>query len=223
MADVAHGLEDQPAPTAPAPAHVQPAASVPPAARELDVLCSRQLLNKMKSLEDEADRRAPQTGKRMLAKLIQPGAVETKLTGRRPLQTTEQVQQRRLPTSARPHHRDRLAGDDVEIDILDRSHERSTGAVLLAQPARAQERLQHARSSSLLRTPKACASLEPAQISLKPQHHTLEKQPGDRAPRAQPTRPAEPAANDANTACRCASTSRTGSASRAAAAATSLR
>ena len=122
----------------------------------------------MKGLEDEADRRAPETSKRMLAKLIQPGAVETKLTGRRPFQATEQVQQRRLATSARPHHRDRLAGDDVEIDTFDRSHERSTGAVLLDQPARTQDRLNTLdhRHSFALQKPAHASSQRRSACSL---------------------------------------------------------
>ena len=78
----------------------------------------------MEGLEDEADAVPPQPGQRPLAQLVDALPGQPDLPGRGPVQAAEQVQQGGLPAAARPHHRHRLAAGDVQVDPVDRAHQR---------------------------------------------------------------------------------------------------
>jgi hypothetical protein len=106
---------------------------------QLHVLQGRQLVHQVERLEDEADRPATQPGQRLLAEPVDPPAREPHLTGRRAFQAAEQVQQRRLPASARSHHRNGLASDHLQLDRVERSHEALALAVVLLQRVCAQD------------------------------------------------------------------------------------
>jgi hypothetical protein len=47
------------------------------------------------------------------------GSAHRDLAGVRPLQTTEQLEERRLPAAARAHDRDELAASDGQVDAVD--------------------------------------------------------------------------------------------------------
>ena len=181
----------------------------------------------MEGLEDEADRVAPQPGQRFLAQLVDAAPVQPHLPGRGALQPAEQVQQRRLPAAARPHHGHRLAGAHLEIDAVDGTHEAVAPAVFLPQPARAHDRLVRRRSLAFIIVPSLRSSIAAQASSQRRSACSRSTTPssssaGDRAVRLGQRGPLR-AASRHSSAWRCASTSRTGSASPAAAAATSLR
>ena len=170
----------------------------------------------------------PHPGQRLLAQLVDAAPGQPHLPAGGPVQPAEQVQQRRLPAAARPHHRHRLAWADVEVDPVDGAHQPRSLAVLLAQPAGAQHRhvsgvagrslmIRSFGRSSSARTPPASAG------------------PPAAAARCPPAAAPRPSRSGSAIAARCASRSRRsssrrcvstmviGSASPAAAAATSLR
>src|SRR4051812_23895201 len=95
----------------------------------------------MKCLKDEPDRIAPQLGPSPLAELVNLPSRERDLTRRCMLEAAEQVQERRLPATARAHDRNSLTGEYVEIDAVDRVHETASVAVVLSQSPRSQHRL----------------------------------------------------------------------------------
>jgi hypothetical protein len=98
-------------------------------------------------LEHEADRVAAQPGQGGLAHLVDTLPGQPQLTAGGPLQPAEQVQQRGLAAAARPHDGHRLATFDVQVDLVDRAHQRGALAVFLAQRAGAhQGRVVHASS-----------------------------------------------------------------------------
>ena len=147
-------------------------------------------------------------------------AVEPHLPARGPVQPAEQVQQRRLPAAARPHHRHRLARGDVEIDAVDGAHQRFAVAVApfqrLGRARRSFTSVPSSKSSSA-RTPRASAGPPAAAARCPPATApAIEPPPSAIAARCA-------SATRRSSSRRCASTSRTGSASPAAAAATSLR
>ena len=156
---------------------------------QLDVLRGGQLVHQVEGLEDEADRVAAKPRQRLLAQLVDPAPGEPDLAARRPFQAAEQVQQRRLAAAARPHHGERLARGDLQLDAVERAHDaRRPGRIAsparaCAGPARHAGATRWRPSSSLRRVPVLGAGLEPAQVGLQPQHDALEQQPGDRAVR----------------------------------------
>jgi hypothetical protein len=107
---------------------------------QLDVLDGGQLVHQVEGLEDEADRVAAEPGQRLLAEAVDAAPLQPHLPGRRALQAAQQVQQGRLAAAARSHHGQRLSRGDVELDRVERADEARSLAVLLRQPARAQDR-----------------------------------------------------------------------------------
>ena len=59
---------------------------------------------------------------------------------RRPVEASEQVQQRRLAAAGAPQHRDDLAGVDTEGDAVEHTPGRATDTHGLRDPARFQDR-----------------------------------------------------------------------------------
>src|SRR5215831_8762040 len=92
----------------------------------------------MEGLEHEAHGSAPQPRQTALAHPIDTATRERNLPRRRSIETAEQVEQRRLPAAARPHHGERLAARNVEVDSVDRAHKPFAAPVMLAQLARLQ-------------------------------------------------------------------------------------
>ena len=65
--------------------------------------------------------------------------LEEQLTRGRPVKAAKQMEEGRLPAAAGTHHGWRLPGGDIQVDTVDRAHQSSFPAVLLAQPAGAQD------------------------------------------------------------------------------------
>ena len=153
--------------------------------RQLDVLDGGELLHQVEGLEDEADIGAPHPGQGLLADVVDAATVQPDLTARGPVQPAEQVQQRRLPAAAGPHHRHRLPGADVEVDPVDGAHQSFPLAVVLSQPAGAQDGcVGGVAHDPLLRCgPARLTGLEPAQVRLEPEHDALQQQRRVRAVR----------------------------------------
>ena len=107
---------------------------------QLHVLHGGELVHQVEGLEDEPDVGPPHPGQRLLAQLVDAAPRQPHLPGRRALQAAQQVQQRRLAATARPHHGERLARGDLQLDPIEGAHEARSLAVLLLQPARAQDR-----------------------------------------------------------------------------------
>jgi hypothetical protein len=89
----------------------------------------------VEGLEHEADRVPPQPGQTLLAHPVDALPGQVQFAGQGPVQAAEQVQQRRLPATAGPHHRQRLPGGHIQVDAVDRADQSRLLAVLLAQPA----------------------------------------------------------------------------------------
>src|SRR4029453_15608683 len=127
-----------------------------------------------------------------------------------------------------PHHRQRLARGDRQIDPSECAHDAVSLAVLLLQPARLQDR-PHARQRlfRVLNLPFVSFQWRAQAPSQRRSACSLSTTPSSKSPAAEPSGSASAArctaASSAKSACLWASTSRTGSASSAAAAATSFR
>ena len=74
-----------------------------------------------------------------MRRLTQP-----QLPGRRPVESAEQVKERRLPAAARPPHGQGFTAGDLQVDVVNGTNEALAAAVVLAQPAGAQ---QHSAAS----------------------------------------------------------------------------
>ena len=144
--------------------------------RQLDVLKRGQLIDQVKRLEHEPHRVTPQPRQPGLRHAVDLLASQPDAARGRTLQPAEQIQQRRLAAPARTHDRHRLAGRDLEADLIDRAHQGFAAAVVLAQAAGAQRPTHSVPSSLPHRVPVPGARLEPPQIRLQPQHHAFQQQ-----------------------------------------------
>jgi hypothetical protein len=86
----------------------------------------------VEGLEDEAHLVPAKLSEAGLREPVESTSVEPKLAGTGPVEPTQQVQQRRLSASTRPHDGQGLPADDIEIDCVDGAHEPLAAAVLLA-------------------------------------------------------------------------------------------
>src|SRR5271169_3605470 len=93
----------------------------------------------MEGLEDQANRLAPHPGQRPLAHLVEAASVQPHLSAAGPVEPAQQVQKSRLTATAWPHYGQRLAGGNVDVDVVDRSHESFLFAVLLAKSSGAED------------------------------------------------------------------------------------
>ena len=95
-----------------------------------DVLEQRRVLGEEELLEHEPDPRGPNRGELAVGQLgdVQPG--DAHASGRRALERSHQMEQRRLPGAGRADDRDEFARGDAEADALQRRHRR-IGAVCL--------------------------------------------------------------------------------------------
>jgi hypothetical protein len=111
---------------------------------QLDVFDGGELVHQVEGLEDEADRAAAQASECLLAELVDAPPREPHLAGRRALQAAEQVQQGGLAAAAWPHHGQRLAGGDLQLDPVEGADDARALSVFLLQRGGAQDR-PHAR------------------------------------------------------------------------------
>ena len=86
----------------------------------------------MEGLEDEAHVVAPELGQTPFGEPVDPPVRQPQLTGGRPVEPTEEVEERRLPTAARAHDGHRLAAGDLEVDLVDGAHQSLAAPVVLA-------------------------------------------------------------------------------------------
>ena len=155
--------------------------------RQLDVLLGRQLVHEVERLEDEADLVSAELGEGPLGELVDAPPVQPQLAGGRSVEPAEEMEQRRLAAAARPHHRQRLATCDVEVDLVDGADEPLAAAVLLAQSSARTIVVSAGSSLSPPIRPVAFAGLQPAQVGLEAKHDAFEQQRGDRSGRARPS------------------------------------
>src|SRR5207247_880231 len=90
--------------------------------RQLDVLGGGQARDQMERLEDEADAVTADVGQRLLVQPAHVLAGEAVGAGGRAVEAAEDVQERRLPGAGRTHHREVLAGGDLEVHVAQRVH-----------------------------------------------------------------------------------------------------
>jgi hypothetical protein len=74
------------------------------------------MAEQMEGLEDESDAPGPQRGALVLAQRSGVDAVDQVVAGGWPVKAAENVQQRGLPRSRRPHDRQPVTGVDREVD-----------------------------------------------------------------------------------------------------------
>ena len=136
---------------------------------QLHVLDRGQLVDQVEGLEDEPDGAAAQPGQGPLAHLVHPAPGQPNLPGGGPLETTQQVQQGRLPAAAGPHDRHDLPVGDVQVDLVDRR----TRPASLPRSCAARRQLSMASivgHDHPFVSSRAVAGVEPAQVRLQPQH-----------------------------------------------------
>jgi hypothetical protein len=84
--------------------------------RQLDVLLGRQDRQQVEGLEDEADLVAAQVGELLVVELGELRAVQDDRAGRRPVESGEQVHERRLARARGAHDGGELARGEVDRD-----------------------------------------------------------------------------------------------------------
>src|SRR5581483_1657629 len=90
----------------------------------LDVLDRGQRRDQIELLEHEPERAQPQRRELVIAARGEIRAFEVRLAGTRTVERAENLQQRRLAGAARPLERDELARVDLEVDLVERTHDR---------------------------------------------------------------------------------------------------
>ena len=85
----------------------------------LDVLDGGQRRNQVELLEHEAERSEAKLGEVPVAERPEVAALEQHAAVAWAVERAEQLQQRRLPRSARPLERDELAGLDLQVDAVE--------------------------------------------------------------------------------------------------------
>jgi hypothetical protein len=72
-------------------------------------------------------------GQGPLAHLVDALACQPQLTGGRPVEAAQQMEQGRLPAAARSHHGHGLASNHVQVDTVNGADESLSAAVVLAE------------------------------------------------------------------------------------------
>src|SRR6185369_6603592 len=85
--------------------------------RQHDVLKDRAIRQEVKRLKDESDTPAAQSGPLILAQLCRFNTVKEVLSARRPVEATQDVQQRRFPRAGWTGDRQPFAASQHEVDI----------------------------------------------------------------------------------------------------------
>ena len=87
--------------------------------RQLHVLIRRQHRQQGKRLKHKPNLVAPQLGQGAIGELVRVLALDRGRATGRPVEATEQIEERRLPRPGAPPQGDELAGHNVEGDIAD--------------------------------------------------------------------------------------------------------
>jgi hypothetical protein len=106
---------------------------------ELDVLEDVQDRDEVEGLEDEADAPVAQVGEVVEVPVADGLPVEGVGPGGGPVEAADDVEERRLPGAARPHHHRELAGLDVEVHAAERRHDGPAEQVVLRDAAQGDE------------------------------------------------------------------------------------
>src|SRR5690606_30135651 len=91
-------------------------------ARDLDVLPGRLARKQVVALEHEAERLAPEPREAVGIERLDVAAGEQIRAARRPVETAEDVHQRRLSGAGLADDRDELARVDLQVDVAQRTH-----------------------------------------------------------------------------------------------------
>ncbi len=110
--------------------------------RQLDVLEGVGARQQVEVLEHEADLVVADLGAAVAVEVRDLDAVEHVAAGGRPVETADDVHQRRLAGAGRTHDRHELAAVDVERDAVQGAHLRPAHAVDAVQVADADDRLR---------------------------------------------------------------------------------
>ncbi len=111
--------------------------------RQHHVLERRQRRQQLKRLEDEAEQPLAQRRARILVQSGERDAVEPDVAVARAVEPGEQAQQRRLARTGRADDGDRVAGFDVEADVVEDRERRVAARHDLGQPGGAEDAIGH--------------------------------------------------------------------------------
>ena len=98
--------------------------------RQPDVLETRQRRQQIEELKDESDLVAPHPGQRLVGQAAERFAVDADVAGGRPIETANQIEQRRLAGAGRSDDRHHLAARNGQGDVVERGHLAFAGELL---------------------------------------------------------------------------------------------
>ncbi len=101
--------------------------------RDLDVLDDVELLDQVERLEDESDAGPADEGQLVVVQLRDVVAAQDVATFARPIETTQDIQQRGLARAAGTHDRDVLARLDAQVDAAEHLEFRRPEVIALSQ------------------------------------------------------------------------------------------
>jgi hypothetical protein len=88
--------------------------------RQFDILLRRSAGEQVEALKDKTEAIAPQQGALVAVEPFNVDAAKAIFAGGRAIEAAEQVHRRRFTGTARPHHRDEIAGLNGEINPAQR-------------------------------------------------------------------------------------------------------